>query len=533
MERKIIYGKEGLRAIKAGIDKVATIVGSTLGPRGRTVLISRATGYNDTGGLSYLPLYSTKDGVNTAKSVVLTDGVENIGAQLIKEAAQKTMTDCGDATTSTCVLMQAIVEKGIELVESGVNVMELKKGIEAAVEYVVGQLKEMAVPVGDDIEKIRQVATVSANNDSEIGDLIADAFSKIGVDGVVDIEEGRNTKSELKTEAGFKFERGMMSPYFISNQSKNEAELIEPYILLYDKLLTTYKQIEPILQQVMQVGKPLLIICEDSEGEALATLLLNTYQKRIQCCVVKAPNFGNEKRETMEDAAISTGALYISELKGVSLKNARLDQHFGKAKKAVITGDSTVIIGGERNEKEFQDYVSNLKANLALLETEEEREYLEKRIARLIGGVAVISVGGVTETEMKEKLDRIDDAVRATKSAIQEGYVIGGGSAFAKMLFSFDYPKEYEKAYLLIGEIIKAPLNRICNNAGAEYFDVLSKVLNGDKNVGYNAKDDKVENLIEAGIIDPVKVLRCSLQNAASAAIVALTAGGLIVDVQN
>ena len=538
MERKVIYGIEGLKAIKKGIDKTAAIVATTLGPHGRTVLISRATGYDDRGGLDYLPLYATKDGVNTCKSVTLTDGVENIGSQLIKEAAQKTMNDCGDATTTTCVLMQAIVEKGLELVEQGVNVMELKKGIESAVEYVVGQLKLQAVPVGDDIEKIRQVATISANNDLSIGDLIAEAYSKIGVDGVIDIQAANIPKTELKTEAGFKFNKGMLSPYFITDQSKNEAVLEEPYILLYDKTITTYIQIQPVLTQVMQANKSLLIICEDSEGEALAVAALNTYQKRIKCCIVKAPNFGHEKRETMEDAAISTGSLYVSELKGVGLKEVKLNHHVKLAKKAIITADSTIIIGGERDEKKYQDYISNLRANLALAETDEDREHIEKRIARLIGGVAVISVGGVTETEMKEKLDRIDDAVRATKSAIQEGYVIGGGCAFLKIppsIEKYDTAKSQSqsKGWDLVYNAVKSPIKQICLNAGIDYVDVLDKVELTDKNLGYNAKDEKVEDLIAAGIIDPVKVLRCSLQNAASAAIVALTSGGLIVDVQN
>jgi chaperonin GroEL len=538
MERKVIYGIEGLKAIKKGIDKVATIVGSTLGPRGRTVLISMATGYDDRGGLNYLPLHSTLDGVTCARSMTLSDGIENIGAKLIREAAEETLRLAGDGTSSTCVLMQAIVEKGLELVEAGVNVMELKKGIESAVEYVVSQLKEQAIMVGDDLDKIKQVATVSAHNDIAIGELIAEAYSKIGVDGVIDIQAANIPKTELKTEAGFKFNKGMLSPYFITDQSKNEAVLEEPYILLYDKTITTYIQIQPVLTQVMQANKSLLIICEDSEGEALAVAALNTYQKRIKCCIVKAPNFGHEKRETMEDAAISTGSLYVSELKGVGLKEVKLNHHVKLAKKAIITADSTIIIGGERDEKKYQDYILNLRANLALAETDEDREHIEKRIARLVGGVAVISVGGVTETEMKEKLDRIDDAVRATKSAIQEGYVIGGGCAFLKIppsIERYDTAKSQSqsKGWDLVYNAVKSPIKQICLNAGIDYVDVLDKVELTDKNLGYNAKDEKVEDLIAAGIIDPVKVLRCSLQNAASAAIVALTSGGLIVDVQN
>jgi chaperonin GroEL len=538
MERKVIYGIEGLKAIKKGIDKVATIVGSTLGPRGRTVLISMATGYDDRGGLNYLPLHSTLDGVTCARSMTLSDGIENIGAKLIREAAEETLRLAGDGTSSTCVLMQAIVEKGLELVEAGVNVMELKKGIESAVEYVVSQLKEQAIMVGDELDKIKQVATVSAHNDIAIGELIAEAYSKIGVDGVIDIQAANIPKTELKTEAGFKFNKGMLSPYFITDQSKNEAVLEEPYILLYDKTITTYIQIQPVLTQVMQANKSLLIICEDSEGEALAVAALNTYQKRIKCCIVKAPNFGHEKRETMEDAAISTGSLYVSELKGVGLKEVKLNHHVKLAKKAIITADSTIIIGGERDEKKYQDYILNLRANLALAETDEDREHIEKRIARLVGGVAVISVGGVTETEMKEKLDRIDDAVRATKSAIQEGYVIGGGCAFLKIppsIERYDTAKSQSqsKGWDLVYNAVKSPIKQICLNAGIDYVDVLDKVELTDKNLGYNAKDEKVEDLIAAGIIDPVKVLRCSLQNAASAAIVALTSGGLIVDVQN
>lgn len=517
MQKIILTGKEARQKIYDGVKKVSDAVVSTLGPRGRNAIISRC--FPSEHGMQYYMPFVTKDGVTVARNITLTDQLENTGANLIKQAAEKTMSDAGDGTTTTCLLMKSILEKGIELVDAGANPQELKRGIDEAVIYVVGELKNMATPIDNDIEKIRQVATVSANNDSAIGDLIAEAFSKIGMTGDIDIEEAKGVTTEIKVADGFKFNRGWLSPYFITNPSKQEAELINPYILLYDKKITLLAQVETILHLTMAENRPLLIICDDADGEALAALAMNTSAKKIQCCIVRSPEFGDLKREGMEDLAVVTGAFYISDEKGKDIKKSTL-KDLGKAAKVIVGKDETVIISGEGDKEELEYLLNNLKMNLVGKEGK-EKEQIERRIAKLTGSVAVLYVGAATEVEMKEKKDRVDDAIRATKAAIAEGYVIGAGSSLLKIKSGND----------VIDSVLSKPMKQICENAGVDYEKKKFLVeCHTSKNAGYNAKTDRAEDLDTSGIIDPVKVLRCSLENAASAATMILTSETLICD---
>lgn len=529
MQKQILTGKEARDKIYEGVKKVSDAVVSTLGPMGRNAIISRC--FPSEVGLQYYMPFVTKDGVTVARNITLTDQLENTGANLIKQASEKTMSDAGDGTTTTCLLMKVILEQGLKLIDAGVNPQELKKGIDSAVAFVVSKLKQMAVPVGNDIEKIRQVATVSANNDTVIGDLIAEAFGKIGVHGDIDIEEAKGVDTEIKVTSGFKFFRGWLSPYFITNQSKAECELINPYIMLYDKKISVLKDILNILDLVKSEDRSLLIICDDSDGEALAGLAMNAADKRIKCCIVKSPEFGDLKREAMEDLAVITGALYVSDEKGKALKNIAI-KDLGNAEKIIVGKDETVIVSAKGNPEELEDLLNNLKMNLVGKEGK-EKEQIERRIAKLTGSVAVLYVGAATEVEMKEKKDRVDDAIRATKAAIAEGFVIGSGASFLKIggieLNNRLTPDVINGAGV-IELIMSEPLTQICKNAGVEYIDKISEIKNTDNNIGYNAKTDKIEDLVKSGIIDPVKVLRCSLENAASAATMILTFETLICD---
>lgn len=502
---QILYGKEAREKLKAGIDKVADAVCVTLGPAGRNVVMGKSIP-TPQGVQHYMPDVS-KDGVSICRQIILDDHLENIGASLIKDASEKTMAMAGDGTTSTVLLTRAIAEIAIAQVEKGGNPMEIKRELDKECAYIVEQLKEMAIPVGNDIEKIRQVATVSANNDPSIGDLIAQAFEKIGMDGMIDIEEAKGVKTEIKVTDGFKFGKGYVSPYFITNQAKNECELIDPYILLYDKKLTLLKPLEKVLAYVIQEQKPLLIICDDADGQALAGFTMNAANGTLRSCIVKCPEFTETKREAMEDLAVVTGATYINEEKGVSLENADY-KCLGRAAKVIISKEETVIVSGNKDEAGLTNLLNDLKMNLVKAEGD-EKVRIEKRIARLQGGIAVLSVGAPTETEMKERKDRCDDAIRATKSAIAEGYVPGAGTAFLRVS-GVKNP--------ILKEVLKAPLRQICSNAGVQVEQILSQVLGLKNNMGYNAKTDKIEDLIESGIIDPVKVIRCSLENAVSAA---------------
>lgn len=524
MRKEILYGNDARQKIMDGIDKVANAVITTLGPKGRNVVISRS--YPSSEGMKYYQPIVTKDGVTVARNIMLTDYLENVGCMMIREASEKTMQQAGDGTTTTCLFVQAIVKEGMKLLDAGANPQELKKGIDSAVHHVVSELKKIAIPVDNDIEKIRQIATVSANNDSAIGDLIAEAFSKIGNDGMIDIEESKTGRTEIKASSGFKFDKGYVSTYFITNYARNECELLDPYILIYDKKLTLLSQLETILQHFVKTNNSLLIICEDGDGEALAALTSNI--GTIKSCIVKSPAFGEAKREHMEDIALLTGGTYITEEKGFSMKSLSIKQ-LGRAKKAIITKESTTIIGCEGDKKGIQDRLDNLKMDL-VNQSEEEKEATNKRIAKLTGSVAVLHVGAATETEMKEKKDRCDDAVRATKAAIAEGFVAGGGTAFSKIEFDEEYFKHSPDAYLMICEVLKRPLMQICINSGIAPDKILMQVLNSARTIGYNAKKESIEDLIESGIIDPVKVLRCSLENAASTATMVLTSDTLICD---
>ncbi len=513
MNKKTLYGKDAREQILEGVKKISEAVKCTLGPMGRNVLISQSAVIDY--GVHSLPLHSTKDGYNTTRAFDLTDEpFQKAGVLLVKEAAQKTVDQAGDGTSTTVVLLEAIATEGVKLIEAGANPMELKKGIDSAVEYVVAELKKMAVPIKGDVEKIRQIATVSANNDSSIGDLIAQAFEKIGEDGIIDIEAGRSTVTEIKIADGYKWNKGWISPLFINNKEKQMCEFTDPLILMYEKRINHHSQVQRALELAIPQGRPILIVCEDADEEGLAFLAMNNMQKRIQCCVVKSPSFANGRREEMEDVAMLTGGIYLSDSKGVSIKEIEFTD-FGSAKKVIITKEETVIIGGNQNESDVDTLINELKMNLTQAKDEDEKFPIEKRIARLKGGVAVIQVGGATETEMKEKLDRFDDAVRATKSAMSEGFVPGGGSAFLGIKSGSE----------VIDAALKSPLENICKNAGVE--SMVDKVHSG---LGYNAKTGKLENLVDSGVIDPVKVLRCALQNAASSAGTLLTTECLIVD---
>jgi chaperonin GroEL len=564
MKKNILFGKEARDKVKKGVNIIADAVAVTLGSNGRNVIISNSQVIDY--GLYNFPVLVTKDGVTVARHIQLEDTTEDVGARMMKQASEKTMQQAGDGTTTTIVLARAIVNEGFALIEQGSNPMELKKGIDKAVEYVVEELKKQAIPIGDDFEKIKHIATVSANNDSSIGDLIAGAFEKIGKSGIIDIEESKSTLTEIKISDGFKFDKGWLIPSFITNPAKNECELIEPYILLYDKNISLIKNIAPILEKVVKERKPILIICDDMDGEALAYIAVNVAKKNISACVVKSPFFGNAKRELMEDLAAVTGATFISDIKGVGIENASLN-HLGFAKKIVVSKDETIIINGDKNEHEFEELHNNLQMNLTQAKGDEEKEKIETRIARLTGSVAVISVGAPTETEMRERKDRVDDAIRAVKSAISEGFIIGGGAAFLRIkpkikavainidelpndisgedaikiynqtgfLFkdSHEIERKVTEGEMVIFSILKSPLSQICKNAGVDESEIISKVSNENGNMGYNAKTDKIENLIDAGIIDPVKVLRCCLQNAASVATMILTAECMVVDSLN
>ena len=531
MNKSVLYGKEARAKVLEGVNKIANAVATTLGPLGRNCLISEATVIEY--GIHSFPIKVTKDGFNTAQAFGLDDPFEKVGVIMAKECAQKTVDQAGDGTTTSILLMRAIVTKGMELIDAGNNPMELKRGIDKAVEYVVEELRKMAIPIKGNIERIRQIATVSANNDTEIGDWIAKAFERIGDEGVIDLEASKGVKTEIKIADGYKWSNGWLSPLFVNNKEKQITEFIAPLILLYEKKVTHHTQVQKALEIAMQKGKPILIICEDADDEGLAFLVMNTIQGRIQCCVVKAPSFGYERRLEMEDLALLTGGTYLSDSKGVGIKELSLN-NLGTAKKVLVSKEETIIIGGEANKGDVEDLLNELRMNLAQAKNEDEKAPIEKRIAKITGGVAVIQVGAATETEMKEKLDRFDDSVRAVKAAIAEGYICGAGTAFIRIIKK--YGEEYgNKKSESIGQpiliqLLYDPLVQICKNAGVDPNEIILKVNNTKGNFGYNAKTDTIEDLVESGIIDPVKVIRCALQNAASTAGMILTSEVLIVD---
>ncbi|MFD1772045.1 chaperonin GroEL [Sphingobacterium suaedae] len=523
MAKQVRYNVEARDALKKGVDTLANAVKVTLGPKGRNVIIEKKFGS---------PMI-TKDGVSVAKEIELKDALENMGAQMVKEVASKTADQAGDGTTTATVLAQAIVAPGLKSVAAGANPMDLKRGIDKAVAAVVGNLKSQSQVVGADNNKIKQVATISANNDDVIGALIAEAMEKVGNDGVITVEEAKGTETEVKTVEGMQFDRGYLSPYFVTNSDKMEAELDSPYILIYDKKISNMKELLPILEKQVQTGKPLLIIAEDLDGEALATLVVNKIRGSLKVAAVKAPGFGDRRKAMLEDIAILTGGTVISEERGYKLENAELS-YLGQAEKVVVDKDNTTIINGSGNVEDIKARVAQIRAQIETTTSDYDREKLQERLAKLSGGVAVLYVGATTEVEMKEKKDRVDDALHATRAAVEEGIVAGGGVAFIRATDALADLKGANEDETIGIEIIKRaieePLRQICNNAGIEGAVVVQKVKEGSGDFGYNARTDAYENLIGAGVIDPTKVSRVALENAASVASMLLTTECVLAD---
>lgn len=523
MAKQVKYNIEARDALKKGVDTLANAVKVTLGPKGRNVILEKKFGS---------PAI-TKDGVTVAKEIELKDALENMGAQMVKEVASKTADQAGDGTTTATVLAQAIITPGIKSVAAGANPMDLKRGIDKAVATVVTNLKSQSQTVGEDINKIKQVATISANNDDVIGSLIAEAMEKVGKDGVITVEEAKGTETEVKTVEGMQFDRGYLSPYFVTNSDKMEADLENPYILIYDKKISNMKELLPILEKQVQTGKPLLIIAEDLDGEALATLVVNKIRGSLKVAAVKAPGFGDRRKAMLEDIAILTGGTVISEERGYKLENAELS-YLGQAEKVVVDKDNTTVINGSGQAEDIKARVNQIKAQIETTTSDYDREKLQERLAKLAGGVAVLYVGATTEVEMKEKKDRVDDALHATRAAVEEGIVAGGGVAFIRASAALqDLRGENEDENIgidIIRRAIEEPLRQICNNAGIEGAIVVQKVKEGKDDFGYNARTDVYENLIGAGVIDPTKVSRVALENAASIASMLLTTEAVIAD---
>ncbi|WP_158825269.1 chaperonin GroEL [Mucilaginibacter lacusdianchii] len=523
MAKQVKYNVEARDALKRGVDTLANAVKVTLGPKGRNVIIDKKFGS---------PAI-TKDGVTVAKEIELKDSLENMGAQMVKEVASKTADIAGDGTTTATVLAQAIITAGIKNVAAGANPMDLKRGIDKAVAAVVANLREQSQTVGEDNNKIKQVASISANNDEVIGTLIADAMGKVGKDGVITVEEAKGTETEVRTVEGMQFDRGYLSPYFVTNADKMEAELDSPYILIYDKKISSMKELLPILEKQVQTGKPLVIISEDLDGEALATLVVNKIRGSLKVAAVKAPGFGDRRKAMLEDIAILTGGTVISEERGFKLENADLS-FLGTAEKVVIDKDNTTVINGFGDAEAIKARVNQIKAQIETTTSDYDKEKLQERLAKLSGGVAVLYVGAATEVEMKEKKDRVDDALHATRAAVEEGIVAGGGVAFIRAvaaLANVEGANEDEKTGIqIIRRAIEEPLRQICQNAGIEGSIVVQKVKEGTADFGYNARTDKYENLIGAGVIDPTKVSRVALENAASISAMLLTTECVLAD---
>ncbi|GAB1447942.1 MAG: chaperonin GroEL [Bacteroidetes bacterium] len=516
MTKKISYSVDARDGLKRGVDALANAVKVTLGPKGRNVVIDKKFGSPAV----------TKDGVSVAKEIELKDPIENMGAQMVKEVASKTADIAGDGTTTATVLAQAIIAGGLKNVAAGANPMDLKRGIDKAVEAVVEGLKNQSQNVGDDYQKIQQVATISANNDEVIGKLIADAMQKVGKEGVITVEEAKGTETEVKTVEGMQFDRGYLSPYFVTNADKMEADLDAPYILIYDKKVSNMKELLPILEAVVQTGKPLVIIAEDVEGEALATLVVNKIRGALKIAAVKAPGFGDRRKAMLEDIAILTGGTVISEERGFKLENADIT-FLGRAEKITIDKDNTTIINGAGKPEDIKARVNQIKAQMESTTSDYDREKLQERLAKLAGGVAVLYIGAATEVEMKEKKDRVDDALHATRAAVEEGIVAGGGVAYIRAIESLEKLKganeDENTGIAIIKRAVEEPLRQIVANAGGEGSVVVNKVKEGKADYGYNARTEAYENLIGAGVIDPTKVSRVALQNAASVASMILT----------
>ncbi|MGA0941794.1 MAG: chaperonin GroEL [Flavobacteriaceae bacterium] len=525
MAKDIKFDIEARDGLKRGVDALANAVKVTLGPKGRNVTISKSFGGPAV----------TKDGVTVAKEIELKDALENMGAQMVKEVASKTNDLAGDGTTTATVLAQAIVKEGLKNVAAGANPMDLKRGIDKAVETIVEDLTKQAKTVGDSTDKIKQVAAISANNDETIGDLIAQAFEKVGKEGVITVEEAKGTDTYVDVVEGMQFDRGYLSPYFVTDSEKMTAELDNPYILLFDKKISSMKDLLPVLEPVAQSGKPLLIIAEDVDGEALATLVVNKLRGSLRIAAVKAPGFGNRRKAMLEDIAILTGGTVIAEERGFTLENATIDM-LGTAEKVSIDKDNTTIVNGAGNANDIAARVNQIKAQIETTTSDYDKEKLQERLAKLAGGVAVLYVGAASEVEMKEKKDRVDDALHATRAAVEEGIVAGGGVALvrAKAALSSIKATNADEAtgIQIVERAIEAPLRTIVENAGGEGSVVVSKVIEGKKDFGYDAKTEKYVNMLEAGIIDPKKVTRVALENAASVAGMILTTECALVEIK-
>lgn len=523
MSKEILFNIDARDELKKGVDAIANAVKVTLGPKGRNVIIEKKFGAPQI----------TKDGVTVAKEVELEDAFQNLGAQLVKEVASKTGDDAGDGTTTATVLAQSIVTVGLKNVTAGANPMDLKRGIDKAVEQVVKSIAEQAKSVGDDYDKIEQVATVSANNDAVIGKLIADAMRTVTKDGVITIEEAKGTDTHIDVVEGMQFDRGYISPYFVTNTEKMEVEMEKPYILIYDKKISNLKELLPVLEPAVQSGRPFLIIAEDVESEALTTLVVNRLRASLKICAVKAPGFGDRRKEMLEDIAILTGGVVISEEKGIQLEQATLEM-LGSAEKITVNKDNTVIVNGGGVKENIEKRVAQIKAQIATTTSDYDREKLQERLAKLAGGVAVLYVGAASEVEMKEKKDRVDDALSATRAAIEEGIVPGGGVAYIRSIDSLALlkPENEDEAtgIEIVKRAIEEPLRQIVANAGKEGAVVVQKVREGKGDFGYNARTDKYENFLAAGVVDPAKVTRVALENAASIAGMFLTTECVITE---
>ncbi len=523
MAKEILFNIDARDQLKKGVDELANAVKVTLGPKGRNVILEKKFGAP----------HITKDGVTVAKEVELEDAYQNMGAQLVKEVASKTGDDAGDGTTTATVLAQSIVNVGLKNVTAGANPMDLKRGIDKAVDSVVKSIASQARTVGDNYDKIEQVATVSANNDSRIGKLIADAMRKVSKDGVITIEEAKGTETTIEVVEGMQFDRGYISPYFVTNTEQMEVEFEKPQILIYDKKISNLKELLPILEPAVQTGRPILVIAEDVDNEALTTLVVNRLRGSLKICAVKAPGFGDRRKEMLEDIAILTGGVVISEEKGIKLEQATLEM-LGTAEKVTVDKDNTIIVNGAGDKENIQKRIGQIKSQIATTTSDYDKEKLQERLAKLSGGVAVLYVGAASEVEMKEMKDRVDDALHATRAAIEEGIVPGGGVAYIRSIDGLDAvtaDNDDERTGIeIVKRAIEEPLRQIVANAGKEGAVVVQRVRDGKADYGYNARLDKYENFFEAGVVDPAKVTRVALENAASIAGMFLTTECVIVE---
>jgi chaperonin GroEL len=523
MSKQIFFNLEARNKMKKGVDTLANAVKVTLGPKGRNVVIEKKFGAPSV----------TKDGVTVAKEIELEEPIENMGAQMVKEVASKTADVAGDGTTTATVLAQAIITEGLKNVAAGANPMDIKRGIDKAVDLIIENLRSQSQAVGNDIKKIQQVASISANNDNEIGKLIAEAMQKVGKDGVITVEEARGTETTIEIVEGMQFDRGYISPYFVTNSDKMECELQSPFILIYDKKISAMKDILHILEKVAQQGAPLVIIAEDLEGEAMATLVVNKLRGTLKVAAVKAPGFGDRRKEMLQDIAILTKGIVISEDQGFKLENADLT-YLGRAERITIDKDNTIIVGGKGKKDDINARIGQIKSQIESTTSEYDKEKLQERLAKLSGGVAVLNVGAATEVEMKEKKDRVDDALHATRAAVEEGIVPGGGIAFIRAIDVLEKKKganeDETTGIAIVRRALEAPLRTIVSNAGVEGSIVVQKVREGKADFGYNARTDVYEKLLTAGVIDPTKVTRVALENAASIAGMLLTTECVIAD---